>query len=983
MPKFLDVTDTELAQDALGVEKAFNVRNYGAVGDGVTDDRAAIHAARDAAGVGGTLYFPPGTYLVNTVSPGSPGYKFGSGCLWANVEGQTWLLGSAELVLGLYAPTAPKRENLITVSAPDVTIRGGVLDLSAITPGVTETPINKTAAFSHGIAVWSGLVATGVSYGAHGSGAAGAVIDGVTIKNSPGHGVYIYNTSSVTVTGCTVKDFVHVGIFVQNGGGVSPFNIEKANISDFLIDGNRLESVWKSFAAPLFIGGNDMAGAGFQANNQRVRHARVTNNSCVIPRDIYPGQGSFWDGGSELHALGAFNLDDSVIAGNTLEGGVFGITTGYLRRVSITNNTMRGFRYFGVEVSGGAEDVAVVGNVIDSDGAGGPYNLTTGLQDPAGTLLTSGYGGVLVSPNYSPDIASNLIISGNTMSGFTSPAPAVGVSLGNDGDGITVSANVITGVGGTSTFTGVLFSGDNSNVAITGNSIDGASRTDSRGVSFFGKTQTGVSITGNNFVNCARAAFEPFVLTDGVFSDIRYTGNLVRNSGSGIRGDGMAAATRLVVETGSPVTSTATAGGITNLLREDSEVQRFTGTNTQNVRLPSVDIITGRRQTIINNSTGAVTVQSVNPVLETVAILPAGTSARFVALQNTPTTAAHWYVSADYTDARADLRVPAAAVAASDKATPVDADLVPLVDSAASNALKKLSWANLKATLAAYYDALTTTMSNKTLAAPALTGTSKVAQSGVIEVYNTADQATNFEKAMLRYNSNVVELLHTHGGTGNPRSMRVGLAATAGSTTLTRYLQIAGATPFVSLEWSSTGSTGNLNAVGAVSSLTASSGSQAAFAITPTVNQTSTAAYTMLLINPTETATGSGTKRLIDAQTGGTSRFTVDNTGLVTANVIAAAKTSVTTAAGTTTMTIASTQTQVFTGSTTQTVKLPTTSVVAGQQYTIINQSSGDVTVQSSGANTIATMTGGAAATAKLFVALQDTPTSDTHWRAI
>lgn len=44
--------------------------------------------------------------------------------------------------------------------------------------------------------------------------------------------------------------------------------------------------------------------------------------------------------------------------------------------------------------------------------------------------------------------------------------------------------------------------------------------------------------------------------------------------------------------------------------------------------------------------------------------------------------------------------------AATEKTTPVDADTVPLSDSAASNALKKLSWANIKATLKAYFDTL-------------------------------------------------------------------------------------------------------------------------------------------------------------------------------------------------------------------------------------------------------------------------------------
>lgn len=40
------------------------------------------------------------------------------------------------------------------------------------------------------------------------------------------------------------------------------------------------------------------------------------------------------------------------------------------------------------------------------------------------------------------------------------------------------------------------------------------------------------------------------------------------------------------------------------------------------------------------------------------------------------------------------------------KATPVDADYIPLMDSAAGNATKSLSWANIKATLKTYFDTL-------------------------------------------------------------------------------------------------------------------------------------------------------------------------------------------------------------------------------------------------------------------------------------
>lgn len=46
-------------------ERVVNVTTYGAVGDGVTDDRAAITDAISALSSGGTLFFPSGTYLIS------------------------------------------------------------------------------------------------------------------------------------------------------------------------------------------------------------------------------------------------------------------------------------------------------------------------------------------------------------------------------------------------------------------------------------------------------------------------------------------------------------------------------------------------------------------------------------------------------------------------------------------------------------------------------------------------------------------------------------------------------------------------------------------------------------------------------------------------------------------------------------------------------------------------------------------------------
>jgi hypothetical protein len=63
---------------------------------------------------------------------------------------------------------------------------------------------------------------------------------------------------------------------------------------------------------------------------------------------------------------------------------------------------------------------------------------------------------------------------------------------------------------------------------------------------------------------------------------------------------------------------------------------------------------------------------------------------------------------------------------------------------------------------------------------------------------------------------------------------------------------------------------------------TATSGDQTMMQINPTINQTSTAGYTGIKLNVTETAIGSGTKNLLDLQVGGTSKASISNTGNAT-----------------------------------------------------------------------------------------------------
>ena len=88
------------------------------------------------------------------------------------------------------------------------------------------------------------------------------------------------------------------------------------------------------------------------------------------------------------------------------------------------------------------------------------------------------------------------------------------------------------------------------------------------------------------------------------------------------------------------VDSTLTAAGITTLTVASGGTQVFTGITTQTLKMPTTGVVAGQEWTIINQSTGAVAIQSSTGAA--MFSLPAGNAADVTCLFNTPTTAAHW-----------------------------------------------------------------------------------------------------------------------------------------------------------------------------------------------------------------------------------------------------------------------------------------------------------------------------------------------------
>lgn len=164
---------------------------------------------------------------------------------------------------------------------------------------------------------------------------------------------------------------------------------------------------------------------------------------------------------------------------------------------------------------------------------------------------------------------------------------------------------------------------------------------------------------------------------------------------------------------------------------------------------------------------------------------------------------------------------------------------------------------------------------------PTLHGATRIAQASDLSLYNTTDETTNYERARHWWNGDLYRIDADAAGSGVFRNMRF---SAAGS-----FLMIDGGGTTVSR--SSTGSTQLLHVT--ATGLTSSSGTQSGLLIDPTINQSGTAGYAAILINLTQTATGSGAKKLIDAKVGGTSKFAVDSTGVVTATPSTTAGTAV------------------------------------------------------------------------------------------
>ncbi len=328
------------------LEQYVSVKDFGAVGDGVADDTAAIQAAIDAVPEGGTLYLPEGTYLVDTLL--FPDKFTAMKFIGAGMDATTLLMND---------PTKP-----VIAMTPSALIRniGSVFSDFAVKANA-GSDINDPAQIAIDANGFDNVIFQRIKYLSNGSGSVGImfrtssaanltysqVFDGITIQEQNGPDVVfatqdgglgpLYNTNVVEIKNC----------WIYNNTNITAI-CDMSNCTSYSIHNNEFETAG-DYAIIL-------GSVGYIANNWM-------ENQAVAPM-------RFQNTGSVVSAT-------NTIISNYFSGfsGTFTIPT------SCTNNVF-------INNSGGAYTVAPASSAEAPTVLGGAYPTAPTLTQIAGSSGT-------------------------------------------------------------------------------------------------------------------------------------------------------------------------------------------------------------------------------------------------------------------------------------------------------------------------------------------------------------------------------------------------------------------------------------------------------------------------------------------------------------------------------------------------------------------------------------------------------------------
>ena len=416
------------AQDKLS--DTVSVKDFGAVGDGVTDDTAAIQAAANAS-AGARLFFPVGTYLFANVS----------------LPGSVTICGNATLKLKQAA--ALNFDPLFRLTAANVIFEGGLTfnGNRALQPadGFSDswnTGGNGTGKSNRAL-IYGDNSGTGFSI-------ANVAVRGCYFTLGWGASIALRDVSNVIVEGNTFASTNFEGVLAYTAAGRNTGLRVIGNIFSNVGSGDasvNANAIVASSYDGVVVSGNQV----YTIERTLVKCEqcnRVTISENVVDTNTVVGFNSIQaqNGGAQISIIGnvlrnvqagiAFNgslaFTDVTISGNSIDGGVSttgtpdGITfgaTALSSRVLISDNNIKNTNRHGIFVNN-TQGVSIVGNIVSPAAAQPLFGVGIYVTYPAST--------------------SDLRISENTvLTGFTHAFAGGSGAIAIEASGFTVTNSVI------------------------------------------------------------------------------------------------------------------------------------------------------------------------------------------------------------------------------------------------------------------------------------------------------------------------------------------------------------------------------------------------------------------------------------------------------------------------------------------------------------------------------------------------------------
>jgi hypothetical protein len=454
----LAVTGAVTAQSLNGFA---SVKGYGALGDGVTDDTAAINSAFAAAH---NVYFPDGTYMVNATAPGQTDPTGGGVIPQSNSN----TVFSANAILKAL-PNSTGQYNVLRLhNLTNVRISGGIIDGNkANCTGAGGTQYGFGIMVAGCVNVWIDHLITQNCWG-----------DGVYLRQNSAlstrsQNIYLNNVTSnlnrrqgmslVDVNGIIVESSVfsntsgsapQAGIDIEPGGSGNAVNNVQIESCQFLSNTGRgfvLQANTGTDITDVFIS-NCLAKSNSAEGFVSVG---VSSGSVAFSNCTADGNGST-AGFNITSQTASANIGITITGGQAINNsGVGYAVLGTSNKIRLVNtyaasNTLQGYNT-GTNASGNPSKIDFIGNTAYLNGSHGFQigNQTDG--NFIGNIADSNSQTTnLASHNFLFSVNTSLLILGNTArAGALTNKPARGLLM-NTNTACTVALNDLQNGGATS-----------------------------------------------------------------------------------------------------------------------------------------------------------------------------------------------------------------------------------------------------------------------------------------------------------------------------------------------------------------------------------------------------------------------------------------------------------------------------------------------------------------------------------------------------